>query len=913
MSVSLLTTKLFVPPARDNLVLRPRLIERLDAGLRAGCKLILLSAPAGFGKTTLVTEWLKNARAKGHVKATGGEDWAFAWLSLDENDNDPVRFAAYLLSALQEIDPSIGQIARGMLQAPQPSGPDLWLTSLINDLAAVSHPFVLVLDDYHLMRTPAIHQQLAFLLEHQPPDMHLVIATREDPPFPLSRWRARGQTVEVRQADLTFTERETADLVWRMMELDLSPSDIAALQRRTEGWVAGLQLALLSFRGHDDVQHLVQSFAGSHRYILDYLIEEVFQRQTCEVQDFLLKTSILDRFAAPLCDAVRFGTVEPPTCAEGADVAEHSSSYEILLELDQANLFLVPLDQSRQWYRYHHLFAELLRQRLRTVGAPGLASLLHARASQWYEANGFPTDAVQHALSGSDWERAAALLLDLDATMLKRGEVTTLLGWFRALPDEVVRADARLCNAYSWPLLLTDQVDAAEAYLARAEEIVREQDGEDAPFLGVTAVARAHIARARGDGQRAIELSERALVLLPQDKLSERSITALNLGIAQWHRGQLIEAEQALKEAQCAANGSGNDYVRYAALAFLSRAQSAHGKLRRAAATCHRIVEEGGHLPIVALTHYDLCKLYYEWNDLAVAEKHAEQGIDLSRRSASPEFLARGLVALAQIRQARSEPSAALASLQEAARLLEHPGITPVARLHYLAQHTLVKVAQGDLDDAASVVERTPPLDEAGSFPGYLLLMVAQARVFLAQQQHAAAWEQLAVLQEMASRSGWQSVILQAYVLQALAAPTPDEGLDKLGKALTLAEPEGYVRTFVDLGEPMAVLLRQVAAHGIARAYARTLLAAVEAESHDRGSPGQSPRSPAQPLIEPLTERELEVLPLLVEGLTRREIAQVLSVSVNTIKAHLKGIYGKLGVHDRREAVAKARSLDLLS
>lgn len=876
MAMPLLTTKLYIPPIRPELVSRPRLIERLSAGLYR--KLTLISAPAGFGKTTLLSEWV------------GGCERPVAWLSLDESDSDPARFFTYLIAALQRVDPGIGQGAQAMMQSPQPPPPEALLTALINEIAAASQPFLLVLDDYHLINALPIHQQLAFLLEHQPPQMHLVIATREDPPLPLSRLRARGQTVEIRQADLRFTPEETADFLRRVTQADLSSADVAALQQRTEGWIAGLQLAALSIRGHDDVSRLVQSFTGSHRYILDYLIDEVFQRQSADVQDFLLKTSILDRFTAALCDAV----------------AERDDSRQVLLTLEQANLFIVPLDESRQWYRYHRLFADLLRHRSQTAELQGLVPNLHRRASQWYEANGFPAEAVHHALAGSDWERAATLILDISETMLKRGEVMTLLGWYQALPDEVVFANPQYCLEYSWPLILTDQIDAAEPYLARAEQVALENG--IAPLLGGIAIAKTHIARARGDNTRVIELSEQALSLLPQDELSGRSIVAINLGIAQWHRGRLAEAEQALLEAQQAGRGSGNEYVRWTAVLFLSRIQIARGKSRQAAESYRQMIEQGGQLPIVAVAHYDLARLSYEWNDLETAVEHLQQGIELSQRGSAAEFLVSGYGTLALVKQAQGDAAAAQEALQQTEPLLEQLDIPPTTRLATLVARILVALGQGDLDAAALASEEAPTLEESDSFPGYLSLMLTQARLLLAQGQQAAAAEHLAALQGMASHADWQSVVIQARALQALAAPTPDEALTLLTEALTRAEPEGYVRTFVDAGEPMAALLREAATQGITPDFVEKLLAAF-------GTPETPAPTPAvaQPLIEPLSDRELDVLHLLADGQTNQEIAQALCVSVNTVKTHLKNIYGKLGVSSRREAVAQAKDLGLIA
>ncbi|MBC8450567.1 MAG: hypothetical protein H8D78_22765 [Chloroflexi bacterium] len=492
----LLSTKLYVPPVRPELVPRPRLIERLNAGLHR--KLTLVSAPAGFGKTTLLSEWTQQS------------EFSVAWVSLDRDDSDPARFWAYFIAALQTVQADVGEGALAVFQSPQPPPIEAILTTLINEIATLPDPFALVLDDYHLIQAQPIHSALAFLLDHLPPQIHLVIAGRADPPLPLARLRGRGQLTELRETDLRFTLDEAATFLNQVMGLGLSAEDVAALEARTEGWIAGLQMAALSMRGRKDIPGFIAAFTGSHRYILDYLMEEVFQQQSADVQDFLLKTSILERFTAPLCDAI----------------AEREDSHDVLLALERANLFIVPLDESRQWYRYHRLFADLLRHRLQIAGPQDLVPHLHTRASQWYEAEGFAAGAVHHALAGSDWERAATLILDVSETMLKRGELVTLLGWLQALPAEVVRVRPQLCLTYGWALILTGQLDAAESYLGQAEGAAQ----DDAALLGDIVSAQAFIARIRGDDSRTIELSQRALSLLPQDDLSARSIVAVNLG-----------------------------------------------------------------------------------------------------------------------------------------------------------------------------------------------------------------------------------------------------------------------------------------------------------------------------------------------------------------------------------------------
>jgi LuxR family maltose regulon positive regulatory protein len=884
--MQLLQTKLHIPQPRPDRVERPRLVERLNEGLRLGRRLTLVSAPAGFGKTTLLSEWVASAKRSA------------VWISLDETDNDPARLLAYLVAALKGVDSRIGRSAQAMLESPQPPPPEALLTSLINDIAAVPTPFILVLDDYHLIHMLPIHQQLAFLLEHMPPQMHLVIASREDPPLPLSRLRARAQMTEVRQTDLTFTGAEATAFLRRTMGLELSPGDVAALHRRTEGWIAGLQLAALTLRGSDDVERLIGAFAGSHRYILDYLIEEVFERQPRQVQDFLLRASILDRFTASLCDTVCLGN------GEGA-VAEGGTSGEILLALDRANLFIVPLDTSRQWYRLHRLFAELLRQQLRRGEPEPSLPELHRRASRWYEAEGFHGDAVKHALAASDWKRAAALIGDVDEAMLMRGEVVTLLGWLQALPEEVLRSYPELYLSYSWSLILTGQLDAAESILAEAETAVEREGGGGGAvdLLSDIVSAQAYIARMRGDDERTIELSRRALSLLPEDDLAARSIVAVNLGMAYWNRGHLAEAEPVLMEAEDAARRSANHYARLTALSFLGVVQAAQGRLHEGAEWLRRAIRAGGKAPATALAHDSLGALLYEWNDLEAAAEHLGRGIALGERSGNVEIQIGAYRVLARLRQARGDASGSLDALREAHRLAREKDISPLMRARNAACHVQIALAQGNLAAAACWAEQVTEDGDCSRF--YPLLCLTSARLHLAQGEKAAAAEQLEAWHGVAAGACWQFGVVEVRALQALAAPTTDEALVFLADALALAEPEGYVRTFVDKGEPMADLLRQAAARGTALDYARRLLSAFSRVP-------VPPRPVEQPLIEPLSERELDVLQLLLERRTNREIAQTLVISVNTVKSHLKNIYGKLGVGDRRAAAAKARELNLL-
>ncbi len=877
MAAPLLTTKLHIPSVRPELVARPRLLERLKEGVQR--RLTLVSAPAGYGKTTLVTHWLHE---------TGRP---FAWLTLETNDSDPARFLAYLVAALKVIDPTIGQGVEPMLAAPQPPPPESILTALINDIAAVEEPFALVLDDYHLISTLAIHERLAFLVDHLPASMHLVVATREDPPLPLSRWRARGQMVEMRQADLQFSLEETSDFLLRVMGLDLSSDDVAALHQRTEGWIAGLQLTALSMQGRDDMHRLVQSFTGSHRYILDYLIEEVFQQQPSESQDFLLSTSVLDRLSVSLCDAL----------------TERNDSAPRLRALEQANLFLFPLDESRQWYRYHHLFADLLRHRLALVKGEEVVTLLHSKASQWYQEHDYLPDAVEHALQAHDWQRAAALVSGLSGSLLKRGETTTLLRWFQALPDDVILANAQYCCDYGWPLILTGQLDAADRYLERAREAA---DG-DPTLLHQIVSAQVHIARTRGDDSRTIELSRQVLPLLTDQDLIERSVVMLNLGIAHCNRGKLLDAEQTLREALEAADRVDNTLVRWVALDFLGRVEAARGRLHRAADLYQQVLSEGergGPSHPLAVAHLDLGGLLHEGDDLDGADDHLQQCLDLCRRGGHLEAQISACRFLALARQAQGRGAEALQSLERAHQLEGEANLPPQVRARNAACHVQIALAQDDLATATRwAAGMWDDLDASAFYPG---LNLARARLLLAQDRKAAAMEWLESCYETAAQKDIAWGMARIRIPQALAARTPEAALPFVGEALTLAEPQGLVRSFVDEGAPLVPLLRRAAELGAARRYAERLLAAFQTDALRKTGVKAPP--PPQPLIEPLSERELEVLRLAAEGLSNQEIADRLVISVGTVKTHVHNILGKLDVRGRTQAGARARELDLI-
>ena len=900
MADILLQTKLHIPqqpPGRldSSIVLRTRLSRKLDTGLNRS--LTLVSSPAGFGKTTLLSEWARRHRR------------SVAWLSLDKGDNDPMRFWTYFIAALQRLDSDLGQDAMHLLQSPQPPPLEKILTLLINEMAVHEgeerySPHIAVLDDYHFIETEVIHESLAFLLDHLPHGFHLMIATRADPPLPLVRLRGKGQLNEVRAADLRFSTDEAAIFLKQVMGLNLADEEIAALNERTEGWIAGLQLAALSLQGRDDVRRFVRSFAGSNRYILDYLIEEVFRQRPPGTRDFLLQTSVLDRFCADLCDALLSREVdERPNIEESSPAgpympAAYHSSQQILEQLEATNLFIVPLDDERRWYRYHHLFADLLRHRLRIRYGQEHVAHLHLRASDWYKAQGFVGEAIEHALAAADWERAGNLIHDISEMMLKRSEVGTLLRWFRAIPEEEIRIRPRLCYAISWPLALTGQLDAAESYLARAEGAAQ----DERHFLAEITTAQAYVARVRGDDARTIALSQRALSLLRKKEKLIRGIVAMNLGIAHWNRGQLDAAEEALRQAEKASAQSGNIYSQLTAISYLGRIQAVRGRLNEAARRHRRGIRIGKGVPAVAALHLELSAICYEWDELDAADDHLQRAIELGQRIGNVEIEVGTYHMLATLEQARGEVTAARTALEKADGLIQDHKVAPVIRAQNIALQVRIALAQGDL---ATAQRWGAQVDELASMvPIYTLLGLVPARLLLAQNEKDAAATHLEAFYMMAIEDSLEGIVVSILALQALASSTEADALAFLSEALIRARPQGYIRTFIDEGQAIAVLLRRALEQGVAPDYTSTLL------SH---FPEQfSARNQQAPLVETLSEREVEVMQHLAAGQTYQEIAQSLFISVNTVKTHLRNIYGKLEVSNRRQATTKAKALNLL-
>ncbi len=906
----ILATKLYLPRLRPNVVLRSRLSERLNEGLHRN--LTLIAAPAGFGKTTLLSEWL----------ATCGQP--VAWLSLDEEDSDPVRFLIYFIAALQTVAPTIGEGLLSMLQSSQPPPPEAMLTALLNDITTLPDHFVLVLDDYHVIDAKPVDLALTFLLDHLPPQMHLIIATREDPLLPLARLRARGELTELRAADLRFTPSEAAEFLNSMMGLTLSPGNIAALEDRTEGWIAGLQLAALSMRGREDIPEFIRAFTGDHRYILDYLVEEVLTRQPTPVRSFLLQTAILDRLSGSLCDAV--------TGQEKGNVR--------LEALERGNFFVVALDDTRHWYRYHHLFAEVLSAHLRAE-QPDQVATLHRRASAWYEQHGSAVDAIRHALAAADFARAADLVERGVVAMLRSRQEATLLDWLKILPDEVLRCRPVLSVAYAHVLLSSGEREGVEERLRDAEwwseqsgrllDTTAEMRGlasapaatmvvvdeEEFGHLPATiAIARAGLALTRGDVQGTVTYARRALDLAPKNAHLTRGSAATLLGLASWTSGELEAAHRSYADGIASLQKAGNLSDALGCAIAVADIQMVQGRLHEAMRTyeraLQRTLEQGA--PVLRGTadmYVGLSGLHRERNDLQTATQHLLRSKELGEHTGLPQNRYRWCVAMARIREAQGDLDSALDLLHEAERLYVgdfSPNVRPVA-----ASVSRVWVAQGRLGEALHWVrERSPSVSDE---PSYLREFehITLARVLLfrstSNRADSSILEAVGLLERLlhAAEEGKRTgSVIEILVLQALAhqmqgnIPAAHVPLER---ALTLAEPEGYVRMFVDEGPPMTLLLEAAAKHGIAPHYVRHLLTAF--------GPTEDRPPVKQGLIEPLSEREMEVLRLLATGLNGPEIARELVVSLNTMRTHTKNIYSKLGVNDRQAAVRRAKELDL--
>ena len=907
----ILATKLFIPTIRPERVSRPRLIKKLNDGLYR--KLTLISAPAGFGKTTLVSDWL-----------SGGER-PVTFLTLDEGDNDIARFLTYFIAALQSIDPILATGIFNSLRSPQPPPIEATLTILVNEVAAIPNNFILVLDDYHLIDAPQIHDALSFLIENLPPQLHMVISTREDPLLPLSRLRARNQLTELRAADLCFTRSETAEFLNQVMGLNLSSDDIAALEKCTEGWIAGLQLAAISLQGKADTSRLIQSFTGSNRLVLDYLIEEVLEQQPKSVQEFLFQTSILNRLTGSLCDAL----------------TGQGNGQKVLETLERANLFIIPLDEERRWYRYRHLFADLLIQRLNQIH-PDQVKLLHQQACKWYEQHGYMDEAIEHALMIQDFDCAVHLIEAYVDTLWQQGAHRKLPRLFASVPIELILAKPQLCVYQAWYAFISGQQELTERCLQIAEHALsthtdnlthsgmQEQDSptdsQMSQLQGRISAIRAFMASFQGNITELIHHAHQALETLPEQDRIWRSITAITLGDVYGFKGDMTAAYAARLEAYKASKAAGDIYNMMLASSKLAITMIEQGRLHNTVEFCQDQIQTAAEFgfsksPLCGFLWVLLGETYAELNELDQGLDLALTGINITEQTGNLVFVGWGHISLIGILFSRGDFAAVEDNIQKIEQMSQDSNV-PAWIVGLMATWQIrLWLAQGKLEAASQWVKtrdlstniESPLLQEIDYFS--LSEYIALARILIAQDRLDKSIKLLQHLFSIADKGNRVASMLEILILQALAFQKQgktDQSMSALERSLTLAESQDFIRIFVDEGPQMARLLYEALSREIAPDYVQRLLGAFPVEEPEKTSLPQ-PNGPESELIEPLSEREIEVLQLIAEGLSNSEISSQLYLSLNTVKAHTRNIYGKLGVNNRTQAGAKARALGLLS
>lgn len=893
----LIKTKTNIPTLKRDLVLRKRINEALSEGIQAGRKLTLISAPAGFGKTTLVCEWLDMCKIPA------------AWISLDENDSDPARFLTYLIAALQTLIFGVGDTVLAALQSSQPVAAKDLLITLLNELSSIEDDFILVLDDLHVVDSRAVDELLAFLVEHTPQQMHLVITTREDPALPLARLRAKNQLTEIRTAELRFTENEAADFLNQVMGLDLPSEDVAALDKRTEGWVAGLQLAALSMQGKSNAAEFIRSFSGAHQFVLDYLLEEVLQKQSEAVQEFLLHTSILNQLNGSLCDALWQD--------------ETLSAQTMLEQLERANLFVIPLDDERRWYRYHHLFRDLLRQRLSHKHGRDEIAQIHIRASEWFEQNGDIGGAFHHAVTVADFERAARLLESSWLGMDETFQTGTWLGWANQLPLSVRRVRPVLLTQMGWSYMDAGNAEASESSLKDAEACLKNPledlvivEAEQFRALPVRiAMARAFNAQVQNRFADTVKFAEMAQdMAAPDDEFMQAQASAI-FSFTHWASGELDKVYPFMSSWVDAAQQADNFAFAVASLFAKADILIAQGRLRDAIQvyqTALKLATKHGVESITAHHHLGLGLLYHEMGEDERAASHLQKSFELGRQTLIVDWTYRKSLAQAYLKESEGDHDAALEALDDAQRFYVRtpiPNLRPVAAMKariYLKQGQLMNAQTWARKSGLSLRDAPDYLHE---FERVTLARIALAEVNVNFNDVLSSLEGHLKLAEIQNRLASQIEILITLSLALQSKGERANALASLEQALKLAKSEGYLRLFVDEGEPMRLLILdlrsaiQIAANPLV-GYVEKLLA----EFHQP----TLPQNPKIELIDPLSERELEVLRLIAQGLSNQQITQKLVVALSTVKGHNLRIFAKLQAKSRTEAVARARELSLL-
>lgn len=915
MIATLIGTKISIPPSRINLVRRPRLIHHLNTGIER--KLTVVTAPAGSGKTTLLSDWAVQ------------QDIRIAWLSLDTQENDTDRFLTYFISALQSVEPSLKlmESITALRQAPQSTPRDVILTLMVNELAKIQDPLGIVLDDYHLISNQEIHDILIFLLEHLPQDVHFIIASRTDPSLPLAKLRANDQLLEITELDLRFTSDEVTTFIHDVMGLELSAIDIATLVARTEGWIAGLQLAALSLEGRQDPTSFIASLSGTHRYILDYLSEEVFNELPAVLQIFLLWISPLRSFNNNLCDAVVGDLFQkdwdlslPPW-----DAISRLDSKVVLEFLDDSHLFVVPLDYERQWYRFHTLFSDFLQDRLANRYLDKVPEL-HRRAAEWFSESGFIAEAIHHTLSAGDVNHAAELITRQVKSLLAQGETSTLIRWIEALPPEVLLSRPTLDLALAWCRLLSDpvgfekifheHVDRLKKSLGVSDETVLRELGEseagsqERATLSEYVLLMAFLARNQGELDRTIVLFKAAVKSLAQDDHFTRAFALGGLASTYVRTGKLELAESALARAAESGLQSSSAYAFIAPKDWEATMQALQGRLNQAVATYRTaidyILEQGVEgLPLTGHAFVGLAEILLEKNQLNEALAHVEEGIRRGVQVNDVDALREGYLIKARILVPMGDERGYRKAMKKGYDIARKiPSLLCLQEVQ--AWDAILNIARGEITSAAGWASNrglTTPVDLDTVETAQEIERRAFARLLVAQRKIPEAEAVLESLLSWTEVNGLVRSTIEILALLSLvqhATGGREQALRTLARALMQAEPEGYVRTFIDAGPMMATLLRSAAAQGHSPEYVNQLLNAFGEEI-----------SPAAPL-EPLTERELDVLHLIASGLSNAEIAEELVIAQSTVKTHINRIYSKFGVTQRTQAVARARELQLI-
>lgn len=890
---SLLQTKLHIPQPNTRIVIRAQLLAGMDEALARGAKLTLVSAPVGYGKSTLVSSWLSTT------------DCPAAWLSLDAEDNEPVRFWTYVISAIQTIQSEFGQAEINLLRKAQTPSIESVLRNLINQFTKVSKKIILVLDDYHLIKSRDLHSGVNYFLDHLPPQIHLVLITREDPPLPLPQMRAKGQMVELRARDLHFTMEECAQFLNQMMGLNLKPEEITALELRTEGWVVGLQMAALSLRELDDSVGFIEAFAGDNRYVADYLISEVLERQPKQIRDFLLKTASVDRFTPSLCNALMDD--------------EAFQSGRIIEQIEANGLFIMPLDHVRQWYRYHQLFADLLRYRLRQDDPSKLAEL-NRTASHWFHQHGLIEEAVKYALIGEDHDHVAELIETTGLAMIGRSQLVPLKNWIEALPENIVHTHPYLSVLLVWVGSLTGQSDLARQQLKLAEENLSSAHPRlHSELVCQIALLHGYALRSGGDLDSSIEYILKAQGNIPKNNVFLNCTIQLNLGGNYWLKGNFSALEDPFKRAISFIDNPEVEYPALAAAGFLANAYLQQGKFRQVESLCGKIAYHAGHNahPSAAYVFLELGELFYERNNLNEALTYLSKTIQNGEEADKIVNVIRARQLLAKAYCAMGDQEEADILMRQADDLFQQssPRYRVMHQIEYEYYRIRCLLYQDKIQPALQWADDYKNRRNSINSPWALLSELVYARVLLANGKPDQALPILHTTEVSAKARGAGGWIIQSLALQGLcyqALNDPDKALEALSNAFSLAQPEGYIRTFVDHGKSMFTLLNLALVRGVVTDYVRKLLEAFPPEQDEEEKIEPQRVLAGQSLIEPLTEQELSILRLMSAGLSHNEIANELYLSINTVKWHTTHMYGKLGVHRRAHAVARAKELNIL-